>query len=213
MRITWMLSLFVSAALAGPALASMGGGGSPPSIPASSPDLNPSGQPTPRQQAERDYGDAYSEIAKARKDVAAGKGKTTAKRFQKALDRARHAVELDSTYHEAWNLVGYASRKLGMYDDAVAAYVKCLGIQYDYAPAREYLGEAYVEMGKLDKAREQLAALERLKATDESAELKGVIDTYVAAHPDAAAPATDAAAGSAPVTQTTAAPADSTATK
>src|SRR5207249_173721 len=74
------------------------------------------------------------------------------------------------------------------------AYLKCLGIKFDYAPAREYLGEAYLEMGKVAQAREQLAVLERLKASDSVTELKASIDAYVAAHPEAAAPADSAAA-------------------
>ncbi len=227
MRHNRMLPLLVlSSVLAVPALASMGGGGggSAPSMPSSSTDPASTDGPTVRQQAERAYGDAYSEIAKAKKDLADKKDDNAKKRFTKALGRAREAVGLDSTYHEAWNLVGYASRKLGKYDDAVAAYQTCLGIAYDYAPAREYLGEAYLEMGKPDLARQQLAVLERLKATDETAELTAAVNTYAAAHPEAAAPAATASAGSSspvgtaivtstPSTATTPAAADSTGSK
>ena len=138
---------------------------------------------TQRQLAERDYGDAYNEIAKAKKDVAAAKAGSAAKRYRKARERAQRAVETDSTYHEAWNLLGYSARKLGDHDAAIAAYTKCLGIQYDYAPAREYLGEAYLEIGKPDKARAQLAILDKLGATAEAPGLRAAVDAWVAAHP------------------------------
>ena len=212
MRWKHMLPLFASLTFVAPALASMGGGGGAPKepeTPSSTSETQSESQATARQQAERYYGDAYDEIAKAKKDLGDSKDKNAEKHFRKALDRARNAVELDSTYHEAWNLVGYASRKLKNYDQAIAAYLKCLGIKFDYAPAREYLGEAYIETGKVAQAREQLAVLERLKASDSVTELKASIDAYVAAHPEAAAPADSAAAAGGEK----AAPADSTATK
>jgi len=169
-----------------PALASFGGS-KPETRPDQAPsDLNPSAT-TPRQEAERLYGDAYDEVAKAKKDLADDKQKNAQKKFKKALDRGQRAVELDSTYYEAWNLVGFCARHLADYDRSLAAYARCLRIKPEYAPAREYLGEAYVELGQPAKAREQLAWLERLKATDEFAGLKARIDAWAAAHPDSAA--------------------------
>ncbi|HEY2955290.1 MAG TPA: tetratricopeptide repeat protein [Candidatus Eisenbacteria bacterium] len=163
---------------------------------------------TPRQEAERLYADAYDEITKAKKDLEEGKEKNAAKKFKKALDRGERAVSFDAKYHEAWNLVGYAARKLKDYDRALAAYEKCLALKPDYAPAREYLGEAYVELGKLDKAHEQLAWLERAAAaTTEARDLKKAIADYEAAH---GAPA-DAGKAGAPADSSQAAPADTSA--
>ena len=179
MRSKQVLALFVALAFAAPAFASMGGSSTPePRQPSSSTASESAATMTLRQQAERDYGDAYDEIAKAKKDAAEKKDKNAEKRYKKALERAQRAVETDSTYHEAWNLVGYASRKLGKYDQAVAAYQKCLSLRFDYAPAREYLGETYLELKNLDKALVQQAILEKLKATAEAAVLMAAIDTY-----------------------------------
>ena len=89
-------------------------------------------------------------------------------------------------YHEAWNLMGYSARKLGWYDKAFAAYDHCLRIKPDYAPAREYLGEAYLEMKQPDKAHEQLAKLESLGATEDANTLRTAIDAYEKANPAAA---------------------------
>ena len=66
--------------------------------------------------------------------------------------------------HEAWNLVGYTARKTGDYDKSFKAYQRCLDIKPDYAPAREYLGEAWLDKGEVKKAHDQLLWLERLAA-------------------------------------------------
>ena len=162
-----------------------------PKDPAPTSSTVPSGTATtPRQEAQRWYGDAYDEVAKAKKDVADGKTKNAEKRFKKALDRGLRATELDTTYHEAWNLVGYCARKLGNYDTSIASYQRCLRIKPDYAPAREYLGEAYVELDKPEEAREQLVWLQRMQATAEAATLKAALERWSAEHPvkvDAAA--------------------------
>lgn len=143
---------------------------------------------TPRQEAEQSYALAYEEVARARKDIEDGRAKNAEKKFRRALERCENAVSLDPRYHEAWNLLGYTARKTGDYDKAFKAYERCLAIKADYAPAREYLGEAWLEKGDAKKARDQMVWLERLGATVELKTLKASYDAYVAAHPDAAAP-------------------------
>ena len=183
------VALVLIAALAAPAFASMGG--SPAPEPASNPqgEIKGSTPITPRQQAEQLYGGAYDDVAKANLDVANGKGKNAQKKFKRALDRALDAVALDTTYFEAWNLVGFAARKLADYPRSLAAYGTCLRLQPGYAAAREYLGEAYVELGRIREAREQLAWRERLSAADQVKTLSARINEWQAAHPDSLAPA------------------------
>ena len=148
-----------------------------------------------RADAEKTYALAYEEIAKAKKFVEGGKDKNAQKMFKRALERVENAVALDPKYHEAWNLLGYSARKLNDYDKAFMAYEKCLEIKPDYAPAREYLGEARLEKGDVAKAREQLVMLERFGPESEEAKaLRTAIDSYVAAHPEAAAKVETAAA-------------------
>lgn len=143
---------------------------------------------TPRQQAERLYADAYDEIDKAKQDERAGKGKNAEKRFRRAADRAQSAAELDSTYHEAWNLLGFAARKLGDYPKSLAAYRTSIRRAPDYAPAREYYGAALLESGDLAGAEKQLEWLRRLGATDLAAELDRAIAPHrkAPAGPDSA---------------------------
>lgn len=155
-------------------------GGSPPSpstLPPSggSQEIQAQASLTPRQQAEQLYADGWKDVEKAKTDLADGKDKNAEKKFRKALDRMTRATELDSTYHEAWNMVGFTHRKLHEYDAALAAYDRCLRLKPDYAPAREYLGEACVELGRMDDARAQLAALERLNAKDLADQLRARI--------------------------------------
>ena len=81
-----------------------------------------------------------------------------------------------------------SSRKLGDYDRAFAAYEKCLSIKSDYAPAREYLGEARLEKNDPAGAHEQLAMLEKLNpGSDESKALRAALNAYEVAHGTAAA--------------------------
>jgi len=160
---------------------------SQPSTPGTSAPEN--AQPTGRQQAEQYYAKAYEEVGKAKKDLEDGKTKKAEKKFRSALESCEQAVALDERYHEAWNLLGYTARKTGDYDKSFKAYERCLDIKPDYAPAREYLGEAWLDKGDAKKAREQLVWLERLGATEELKTLKTRYDAYVAQHPDAAPPA------------------------
>jgi tetratricopeptide (TPR) repeat protein len=175
LRVSAFVAIAVLAAAAAFAY-SVGPAADPKPNPTSTSSAPEPGQaPTPRQEAERWYGDAYNEIAKANQDLAGAKAKNAEKRFKKAMERGEKAVALDSVYYEAYNLIGYCARQLGLYDKSLAAYQKSLAIQPDYAPAREYLGELYVDMGDLDKAREQLAWLEKLEDTDAVATLSARI--------------------------------------
>jgi tetratricopeptide (TPR) repeat protein len=192
---------------AGTAHASLGGGKKDEPPPASNPSMptTSDSKSGPRADAERTYALAYDEITKAKKDLDAGKTKNAQKKFKKALDYAENSTQLDATYYEAWNLVGYTARKLGDYDKAFAAYDKSLKINPLYAPAREYLGEAYLEKGNLEKAHEQLVKLEATGDSDEEASrLLASIEAYKKAHPEAAT-----AASETPATATSA-PSDST---
>jgi tetratricopeptide (TPR) repeat protein len=87
----------------------------------------------------------------------------------------------DQTNPEVLNGLGYTSRKLGFFDDAITFYKQALGIDPDYVQAREYLGEGYATLGKLDLAREQLGEIEKRCGTtcEEYVDLKDAIETAV----------------------------------
>lgn len=60
------------------------------------------------------------------------------------------------------NWLGFATRKMGKPQEALAFYDKALTIAPDFTPAREYRGEAYIQLKDLDKARAELAEIEKL---------------------------------------------------
>ena len=127
-----------------------------------------------RSDAEKQYRDGYALAQEADKDLSAGKGDDAKKKFGKALKKFGRATELDSKYYEAWNMVGYCSRQTGDLKRAFDAYDRCLALAPDYEEAHEYLGEAYLKMGDLAKAKEQLGWL-RSRKSKEADELEGKI--------------------------------------
>lgn len=204
MRLRLVFPLLASALITSAAVADYG---SPPpqptpSAPAPSPGSPEEAAFNARHEAERYFSDGYSDVAKAGKDLEKGKKDNAAKKYQRARERCQKAVQLDSTYYEAWNLVGFTSRKLGDYPHSFEAYRTALRLKPDFALALEYYGEGLLETGDLAGARQQLAALRNSlpagvaiqQHTDSgtstpelAAELEGSIAKYVAAHPEKAA--------------------------
>jgi tetratricopeptide (TPR) repeat protein len=78
-----------------------------------------------------------------------------------ALERTQAAV---GPHADVLNYMGFTSRKLGRLDDALAYYGEALTIDPNHLGATEYLGELYIQMGQLDRARTQLARLDDLCA-------------------------------------------------
>ena len=157
---TTVLSTLVLLALAAPAAWANGGGSmSMPSVPEMPREL------TPQQKAREAFNDGVHEVKKADKAQAAAaaasdagkKDKATQEaheRYAAALARFQQATQLDGTLHEAWNYFGYSQRKLGHYDEALAAYDKALTLKPGYADALEYRGEAYLGLNRIPDAQQ-----------------------------------------------------------
>jgi tetratricopeptide (TPR) repeat protein len=77
------------------------------------------------------------------------------------LERTQEAV---GPHPDVLNYMGFTSRKLGRLDDALAYYGEALTIDPNHLGATEYLGELYIQLGQLDRARTQLARLDELCA-------------------------------------------------
>jgi tetratricopeptide (TPR) repeat protein len=60
---------------------------------------------------------------------------------------------------DALNLMGFSLRKTGNPTQALDYYNRALALAPQHLGANEYLGELYVELGQLDKAKERLAVL------------------------------------------------------
>ncbi|MEL6871375.1 MAG: tetratricopeptide repeat protein [Pseudomonadota bacterium] len=63
------------------------------------------------------------------------------------------------------NYLGFTTRKLGDPEAALGFYSKALEARPDYAEARSYLGEALIELGRLDDARRELDQIETICGT------------------------------------------------
>ena len=68
-------------------------------------------------------------------------------------------VKAEPNNTDALNLMGFSLRKTGQTDLALQYYNRALSLQPKHLGANEYLGELYVELGQVDKAKERLAIL------------------------------------------------------
>jgi tetratricopeptide (TPR) repeat protein len=120
---------------------------------------------TPQQKARDAYNDGVHYVKKADKaQAAAAEGTDTGKKdkasreaqqqYAAAHAKFQEAVGLDATLHEAWNYVGYTSRHLGNYEEALAAYDKALTLKPGYPDALEYRGEAYLGLNRIPDAQQ-----------------------------------------------------------
>lgn len=80
------------------------------------------------------------------------------------------------------NYLGYSHRKQGRVLVGLGYYQEALKLAPDYSQAREYMGEAYLQMGDLTGAEHQLSEIERQcgKVCDEYVELRRQIDAWLA---------------------------------
>lgn len=61
-----------------------------------------------------------------------------------------------------FNYRGFVTRKLGDPEGALVFYRRALVLDPHYAEAREYLGEAYLMLGRIAEAEEELAQIARI---------------------------------------------------
>ena len=115
-------------------------------------------------------------------DLTSVRAKIKAENYKGALEELRGLAE-DSQQADVYNLLGFTLRKTGDYETSLTYYTKALDLQPDHKGAHEYLGELFVETGKLDKAKDQLAALEKLcpNGCEERDDLQKVIAAKFAA--------------------------------
>ncbi len=78
-----------------------------------------------------------------------------------ALSYLETEIAADPDNADAWNLTGFASRKLGDYTRSEAAYDRALAINPKHKGALEYKGELYLTLGNLEGAEQMLARLSK----------------------------------------------------
>lgn len=86
---------------------------------------------------------------------AAGKLPALAKAaYAKAREKFAAATKADPNLAQAWNGLGYSSRKLGDYKAALTAYDKAIALRAGYPEATEYRGEAYLALNRTEDAKQ-----------------------------------------------------------
>ena len=82
------------------------------------------------------------------------------KDFEPAVLLLKAALAKAPNNADAWNLMGYAHRKLGLVDQALGFYQKALSLNAEHRGALEYLGELYLQTGRPKQAKEMLKRLD-----------------------------------------------------
>ncbi|MEE9313195.1 MAG: tetratricopeptide repeat protein [Rhizobiaceae bacterium] len=81
------------------------------------------------------------------------------RRYEEAITLLELATNQDDP--RILNYLGYSNRKLGRVEKGLTYYTAALKADPDYTLVREYMGEAFLQLGQVDKAREQLSAIEK----------------------------------------------------
>ena len=79
--------------------------------------------------------------------------------FESAMLKAEAFIYENPDIANGWSYAGFAARKLKRYDDAERYYATGLEINPKHAGILSYQGELYLETGRLDMAKENLAKL------------------------------------------------------
>lgn len=106
----------------------------------------------------------FPNVEEGRAAYAEAVGLINQDRFADALDALARAEAAVGPHPDVFNYMGFASRKLGRFDEALAYYSAALSLDPNHLGATEYLGELYLQMGDVNRARIQLAQLDHLCA-------------------------------------------------
>ncbi|QQS11329.1 MAG: hypothetical protein IPK81_17330 [Rhodospirillales bacterium] len=95
-------------------------------------------------------------------DFDAGKAAVNRGDFAGAIPLLRKATTVDARNPEAFNLLGYATRKSGDARGSLASYQQALALDPKHLGAHEYIGEAYLMLDDIASAQQHLARLDQL---------------------------------------------------
>jgi tetratricopeptide (TPR) repeat protein len=100
--------------------------------------------------------------------------------YPAAIRLLEGVVAKDQRNADAYNLLAYSIRKSGDPAKSIPIYEKALAIDPKHKGAHEYIGEAYLALGDLDKAKQHLATLDKLCLfpCEEYTDLKKAVQAY-----------------------------------
>jgi tetratricopeptide (TPR) repeat protein len=100
------------------------------------------------------------------------------KQLELAARRFQIAVENNPALYQAHSDLGYSLRRLGRYDEALAAYDRALALNPNYPQALEYRGEAYLGLDRFAEARDAYARLMAV-SPEHAAKLLGAVASWL----------------------------------
>jgi tetratricopeptide (TPR) repeat protein len=162
MRILQLLAVFMVLGLIAPHGAWGNGGGGGGGGMGTSP--MPSRQMTPEERAKASFNQGVKLVKQADKTQQSAAEATKDDKKAKLLEQARKqydkarqyfvgAVRDQAGMYDAWNYIGYTSRKLGDYNDSLAAYDEAIRLKPGFPDAIEYRGEAYLALNRIEDAK------------------------------------------------------------
>ena len=100
--------------------------------------------------------------------------------YKAAIPLLQAVVARDARNADAYNWLGYATRKAGDTAGAIPIYQKALALDPKHRGAHEYIGEAYLLLDDPTKAKQHLATLNSLcfLPCSEYTDLKKAVETY-----------------------------------
>ena len=106
---------------------------------------------------------ADTNTAKDAPDLTKVRAAINVKNYDAALAELKSMVVNPYYQHpDVYSLMGFVLRKTGDQAQSMTYYRKALDADPTHKGALEYQGELYVELGQIDKAKENLAKLSRL---------------------------------------------------
>jgi tetratricopeptide (TPR) repeat protein len=94
-------------------------------------------------------------------DLTSVRAKIKAKDYKGAIAELTPML-VTNQHADVYNLMGFSLRKTGDYKQTYTFYRKALDFNPEHKGALEYLGELYVETGEVEKAKENVALLQKI---------------------------------------------------
>ena len=115
-------------------------------------------------------------------DYTAGVKAIKAGKYAAAIPLLEGVVQREKDNADALNWLAYATRKNGDAAKSIPIYERALAVDPKHRGAHEYIGEAYLVLGNLPKAKEHLARLDKLCVftCSEYRDLKKAVQAYEA---------------------------------
>ena len=125
-------------------------------------------------------GDATSPGKPQDPDYTAGVAAIKAKQFERAIPLFEKVTTREPKNADAYNWLAYAIRKNGDPAASISIYEKALALDPKHRGAHEYIGEAYLALNDLPKAKQHLQRLDKLcfLPCEEYTDLKRAVEAY-----------------------------------